>query len=189
MVQRIKVGKRLLLAQAAGVVLLGAFAVTGNISALGETHSNCILFDSSGNIVGFTPSCSQTMHVTSVPQVMPETPNPCSATGALGTLALNDDHSTAHVNVNASGGAWLTQTDGGSATFTPDNSSDASGAGSWTSWGGLQLNNQSKVNGFTSAVRLSMADGTHVTVHEVQHETITPNGITANFFSVTPSCS
>lgn len=188
MVQRIKVGKRAIVVPAAGLLLLGAFAVTGNISALGDTHSNCIQFDSNHNIVGFTPSCSMTLHVTSGPQVMPETPNPCAADGALGTLVTNDDHSTAHVNVNSSGDAWLTQTDGGSATFTPDNPSDASGHGSWTSWGGTKLNNQSTISGFTYTVRLAMSDGTQVTLHEQSHETISPNGITVNNFTLTPSC-
>src|SRR5215469_7066893 len=143
-VQRIKVGKRWLLAPAAGLLVSGAFAATGTMTALGDTHGNCVSFDQQGNITSITPSCSETVHVTSPPQIFPAV-DPC--TGATGTAELDDSHSVFHINVNSADDAWLTGTDGGTASFTPDNPAAASGSGTWTSWFGAQLNQRSTVNG------------------------------------------
>lgn len=185
MVQRIQVGKRALVASGAALVLFGAYGLTGTISARGDTHTNCVQFDSQGNIVGLTPSCSETVHVTSPPTVMSGA-NPCS--GAPGTVELDDNHSVFHINVNGAGDAWLTGTDGGSASFTPYSSTDASGQGTWTSWFGTKLNNHSTVNGFTFNVRLSMSDGSFVEIHENGHVTLTPNGVTIQHDYPTFSC-
>ena len=178
MVQRIKVGKRALVAPAAGLLLLGSFALTGTTAVRADTHPNtpCVSVDQLGNVTVLQDSCSQTMHMTGAPQVMPGTPDPCSSTGDVGTVTLNTDHAVAHVTVNAAGDAWLTETSGGSATYASDVST-LSGAGSWTGWGGIKLNNQTYVNGFTNTVRFSMSDGTHVTVHDTFHVNVTPNGV------------
>lgn len=186
MVQRFTVGKRALVAPAAGLLLLGAFAITGTTTALGDTHDNCIQFDSGGNIVGFTPSCSMTVHVTSPPMVFPGV-NPC--TGAPGTVELDDNHSVFHININGAGDAWLTGTDGGSASFAANNPSDASGQGTWTSWFGTKLNKQSTVNGDTMTARFALSDGTHVVLHQNTHATVTPNGVTLWHDHSTFSCS
>lgn len=184
-VHRLKGGKRWLMAPAAALVLVGAYALTGTTSALGDTHGDCVTVDDQGNMI-FTPSCSETVHVTSAPNVFPN-PNPC--TGGTGTVELDDNHSVFHINVNGDGDAWLTGTDGGTASFTPDDPSQASGQGTWTSWFGTELNNQSTVNSGTNTVRLKMSDGTHVVIHETTHMTMTPDGnLSASFDHVSVSC-
>ena len=179
MVQRIKVGKRVLVAPLAGVLLLGAFALSGATGVRADTHPQtaCVSVDQFGNVTVLQDSCSQTMHMTSVaPQVMPGQADPCSSTGESGTVTLNTDHAVSHVTVDASGDAWLTETSGGTATYASDVST-LSGSGSWTSWGGIKLNNKSYVTGDTSTTRLSMSDGTHVTVHFTNHFNVTANGV------------
>ena len=178
MVQRIKVGKRVLVAPIAGVLLLGAFALTGATGVRADTHpdqSACVSVDQFGNVTVLQDSCSQTMHVTAAPQVMTGQPDPCSP-GESGTLTLNTDHAVSHVTVDAAGDAWLTETSGGTATYASDVSA-LSGSGSWTSWGGIKLNNKSYVTGDTNTTRLSMSDGTHVTVHFTNHFNVTANGV------------
>ena len=177
MVQRIKVGKRVLVAPAAGLLLLGAFAVSGTTAVRADTHDGpCVSVDQFGNVTVLQDSCSQTMHVTASPQVMPGTPDPCSSTGDTGTVTMNTDHAVAHVTVNGDGDAWLTETSGGTATYVSAVSA-LSGSGSWTSWGGDELNNQAFVQGFTSTVRFSMSDGTHVTVHDHFHVNVNQSGV------------
>ena len=175
-----------MLAPAAALLLVGAYSVTGATSALGaETHSNCATFDSNGNIVGLTPNCSETMHA--APSTISFSgANPC--TGDPGTVVLDDQHSVFHINVNGAGDAWLTGTDGGSASFLPDNPSAASGQGTWTSWFGGQLNRQSTVFGSTFTARFSLSDGTRVVMHDNSHSTLTPNGVTIAFDHPTLSC-
>jgi hypothetical protein len=172
------------MAPAATLVLLGAYALTGTTSALGDTHANCVIFDQQGNITGFTPSCSETVHVTSPPRFFPAS----TCTGAPGTVELDDSHSVFHININGAGDAWFTGTDGGPASFTPNNPSDASGQGTWTSWFGTKLNNQSTVNGDTRTIRLSMSDGTSFVFHENSHATLTPNGVTLQHDNVVVTC-
>jgi hypothetical protein len=117
------------------------------------------------------------MHVTAPPQVMPGTPDPCSSTGDTGTVTLNTDHAVAHVTVNAAGDAWLTDTSGGTTTYASE-VSDLSGQGTWTSWGGIEMNNKSYVAGGTNTSRFSMSDGTHVTVHMTFHFNFSASGVT-----------
>lgn len=112
--------------------------------------------------------------------------NPC--TGALGTVALDDQHNVFHVNVNGSGDLWVAGTDGGAASFVPDNPSDASGQGTWTSWFGAKLNRQSNVFGSTFTARLTMSDGSHVTMHDNTDVNLTPNGVTMHHDNPTLSC-
>ena len=186
-VQRIKVGKRWIAALAATPVLLGAFALTGTTSALGDTHVNCATFDSQGNIQSLTPNCSETVHVTSPPSVFPGA-DPCTNPVTPGTVTLNDDHSVFHVNVNGAGDAWLTGTDGGTASFVADSPSALSGQGTWTSWFGGALNRQSMVMSGTMTSRFSLSDGTHVVIHDNSHATLTPNGVTISHDNPTLSC-
>ena len=187
MLERIKVGRRWLVAPVATLVLVGAYTLTGTTSALGDTHVNCVTFDSQGNVIGFTPSCSETVHVTSPPIVFPAV-NPCPSAPVPGTVELDDNHSTFHININSAGDAWLTGTDGGTASFTPDNPSDASGQGSWTSWFGTKLNKQSTVNGGTMTIRFSLSDGSAVVIHDNSHATLTPNGVTIQHDNPVVTC-
>lgn len=184
MVQRIRVGKRVLVAPAAGLLLVGAFAVTGTTTALGDTHGNCVQFDSNGNFVGVTPSCSETLHVTSPPMFFPAS----TCAGAPGIVELDDNHSVFHINVNSARDAWLTGTDGGTASFTPSNPSDPSGQGTWTSWFGEKFNNHSTVNGSTQTIRLHLSDGTEFVFHENTHATLTPGGVTLSHDNLVTSC-
>jgi hypothetical protein len=143
-----------------------------------ETHSNCATFDNSGNILSLTPNCSETVHAPSPPNSFPGA-NPC--TGDPGTITLNDNHSVFHINVNGAGDAWLTGTDGGAASFTPDNPSAPSGSGTWTSWFGGSMNNKSAVFHSTFNLSIRLSDGSTVTKHDTAHTTITATGVMITF--------
>lgn len=162
------------------VASLGAGAYLGTASTrvlAAETHSNCASFDNNGNITGVTPNCSETLHA-APSSVSNTSPDPC--TGALGTFTMNDDHSVFHVNVNGAGDVWVTGTDGGTASFAAD-PPGPSGSGPWTSWFGGQMNNKSTVFGSTMHLTIRLSDGTSVTMHDVQHMTMTPGGAVMSF--------
>ena len=178
--------RRWKLTLAAALLIVGAYAITGAARTVrAETHSGCATFDASGNLIGFTPDCSQTVHATPSTSVSPGV-NPCN--GATGTVVTNTDHSVLHVSVNGAGDAWVSGTEGGTASFTADNPSDASGQGTWTAWFGDHFNNRSTTSGSTTTTRIALSDGSHVIIHDNTHTTITPAGVTTTFDHPTLSC-
>jgi len=171
---------------AAGVAI--AIGVTVPSVASAETHSNCATFDSNGNIISVTPNCAETISVQGgQPQSMPGA-NPC--TGDSGTLTMGFTHQVFHINVNGAGDLWITGTQNGPFSFTPDDPTAASGTGSSASWFGGSANNRNSVMSDTFNVHVHLTCGQEVTLHAVDHVTITGTGtITSNFsMGGTPAC-
>ena len=115
-------------------------------------------------------------------------PNPC--TGELGTLTGIAKTAVFHVTSFTTGPEfWLTGTDEGVATFTPDDPQGATASGHFTEWFGESFNNQNDVGHFTSTFRLRGSDGSHIVVQETAHVSTNANGvITVTFDKVGVHC-
>lgn len=166
----------------------GAIAAIPMTAAAAETHSNCAVFDNSGNIISVTRNCTQTMQQKGG-NTGPPSPatNPC--TGDPGLLAMSITHSVFHINVNGAGDLWITGTTNGGTSFVPDDSTKPSGTGNWTAWFGGSLNKYSSVQHDTFHLDIHFTNGQTATFHMVDHSSITPGGITNNFTKVDQSCN
>jgi hypothetical protein len=118
---------------------------------------------------------------------MPVT-NPC--TGDTGMLTATSENEVFHVTAQADGTFWVTQTDEGTATFTPNSPGTVSATGHFTSWFGESSNNRSSVQHDTNNFHLTNTDGSHVSVHIIDHITVNGQGVaTASFSVMNVSCS
>ena len=116
------------------------------------------------------------------------TSNPC--TGAPGTLTGIAKTAVFHVTSFTTGPEfWMTGTDEGAATFTPDDPQGVTASGHFTEWFGESFNNKNDVQHFTSSFRLKGSDGSQVVVQETAHFSINANGvITVTFDKVGVHC-
>jgi len=123
-----------------------------------------------------------------LPPISQQVSNPC--TGAVGTLTIAIKTGVFHMTSFTTGPElWVTGTDEGAATFTPDDPTGATASGHFTEWFGESLNNKNDVQHFTSAFNLKGSDGSHVVVSETAHFSINANGvITVNFDKVGVRC-
>jgi hypothetical protein len=163
-------------------------AVAVPISAGAQTHTDCATFDSNGNIVNVVPNCSETDTTGAQPPQSQPSLNPCN--GDTGMLTMTVTRSIFHVNVNGAGDLWVTGTSEGTITFTPDDSSEPSASGHTTMWFGGSLNNRNAAFTDTFAATLRTTDGHTVTVHGVDHTTISGTGTVTSTFSFgnDPTC-
>ena len=179
-----------------GIALVGMLACAGALAVAAgpkdaraaETHSNCATFDNQGNILSVTPSCTETIQSDGgPPQSMPAI-DPC--TGDTGTLTILTRRSMFHVTVNGAGDVWVTGSQNGTVTFTPDNPSAPSGSGPWASWFGGSQNNRSSVMHDTFHAEIQLTNGQKVSVHMVDHVTINGTGTVTSQFSKggAPTC-
>ena len=160
--------KRLaLLGLVVGISAVAGVAGGAHRVVAAETHTDCIQFDSGGNVIGLTPNCSMTVVQAGGQSQSFPAANPC--TGDTGTVTLGVSHQVFHININGALDGWDTGTQTGSATFTPDDPTAASGSGTNTGWFGDSFNMQNLVQHFTMSVRIHLSDGTNVTVHGVGH--------------------
>jgi len=115
-------------------------------------------------------------------------PNPC--TGAMGTVTGTAKTAVFHVTSFSNGPEfWLTGTDEGVATFTPDDPQGVTASGHFTEWFGESFNNRNDVQHFTSTFSLRGSDGSHISVQETAHFSINANGaMTVNFDKVGVHC-
>lgn len=186
MLHGIRIGARARVAIGVTALAASGVIVTGSTHAFAaETHSDCITFDSGGNVTGITPNCSETVHVVSGPNSMPAI-DPC--TGGTGVITLNDAHDVFHVTINGAGDGWVTGTDSGTATFVGDDGGPT-GSGTWTGWFGGEFNRNNTVMPSTFSVRLTLSDGTHVTVHDNSQFVLTPGGAVISFDHPVATCS
>jgi hypothetical protein len=118
---------------------------------------------------------------------MPVT-NPC--TGAPGTLTAVAANEVFHATFFTNGDEfWVTGTDEGTATFTPDDPSGVSATGHFTSWFGESSNNQNDVQHDTNTFNLTGTDGSRAVVHATDHLGTNANGVvTVNFSNFEFSC-
>ena len=102
--------------------------------------------------------------------------NPC--TGAPGTLTAVAKTGVYHVTSFATGPElWVTTTDEGTATFTPDDPTGVVASGHYAEWFGESLNNRNAVAHDTSTFRLIGTDGSRTTVHIDDRFTVNANGV------------
>jgi hypothetical protein len=168
-------------------LILGLAGVVAAPLATAETHSNCIQFDSSGNVIGLTPNCTQTISQQGGTPMSFAGANPC--TGDTGTVTLLFTHQVYHINVNGASDAWDTGTSNGTASFVPDDSSKPSGQGTWTNWFGDSFNAQNFVQHFTMNFDIHLSNGQTATFHENGHVSFTPNGPAVSFDKTSATCS
>jgi len=162
------------------LVCVAGFGMTSISASAAETHLNCATFDANGNIVSVVPNCSQTMVVKNVTVSMPSL-NPCSF--VPGTLTFVYTNSIFHVNVNGASDVWVTQTQTGSVTFVPTDTTQPSYSGHIAVWFGASLNKNNYVFHDTFNATLTGTDGSTITFHMVDHMSVSKTGM-ANAFSI-----
>lgn len=112
--------------------------------------------------------------------------NPCSFDPLAGSETTNlVNHETFFP---ASDEAWGTFTEEDSFTLT-DQVTGATFTGHDVTWFGFSVNRNNAEQGFTSSVHATGSDGTSVTMHEVAHMTMLPDGtLVVNFDKPTLTC-
>src|SRR5229473_3904487 len=109
-----------------------------------------------------------TQHANNVLLFSAPSTNPC--TGAPGTVTAISANEVFHVTFFTTGPEfWVTGTDEGTVTFTPDHPSDASASGHFVSWFGESFNNKNDVQHATDTFNLTGSDGSHIVMHETFH--------------------
>jgi hypothetical protein len=130
-----------------------------------------------------------TQHARNVPFFSATVTNPC--TGATGTLNAVSANEVFHVTFFTSGDEfWVTGTDEGTATFTPDDPTGISASGHFASWFGESSNNKNDVQHNVFNLTLTNTDGSHVIVHEPVHLSTNASGVvTVNFDKPSMTCA
>jgi hypothetical protein len=157
-------------------VVAGLLAISTPVSAGGNSSTPCSL--------GPQPAtCTYTVNMhgliqtfqTNVPCVDPQNGPP---TGVLTTTYSEVFHET----VNQAGDAWLTSTVTGDLSFIPYDSSRPSYTGHFESWFGesFNLNNMVPLHD-TNNTTLTGSDGSHLSIHMIDHMSISASGITLQF--------
>jgi hypothetical protein len=131
-----------------------------------------------------------TTHANNVQLFSEHVTNPC--TGAPGTVTAVAANEVFHVTFFTAPGAdefWVTGTDEGTATFTPDDPSGVSASGHFASWFGESGNNKNDVQHDTTTIQLVGTDGSRLTVHMDDHLSTNANGVvTVSFSNFTFHC-
>jgi hypothetical protein len=158
------------------VVLAGILAALALASATGA------LADAGGQ-----GTVSVTQHAHNVTLFSFPTANPCDPTDT-GTLTAVSANEVFHVTFFSTGPEfWVTGTDEGAVTFTPDNPSGVSASGHFSAWFGESLNNFNDVQTGTDTFVLTTSDGSHILMHETFHVSTNALGIVTVAFDKTPS--
>jgi hypothetical protein len=166
-----------------------AISATLGLTATGaqaaQTHSNCVVFDSNNNIVSVVPSCSQTLVFHNETFSGPDS-NPC--TGARGILTETLAVDIFHTNVNKASDIWVTGTQAGRVVFVPNDSTLPRYAGHLAAWFGASINKSNSVFHDTFNARLTGSDGSTLTLHFVDHMSVSASGIEHSFSLAGGSC-
>ena len=130
-----------------------------------------------------------TQHAHNVTLFSDPVTNPC--TGEPGTLSAIAANEVFHVTFFTNGDEfWVTGTDEGTITFTPDDPSGVSASGHFAAWFGESFNNKNDVQHNTFNLTLTNTDGSHVIVHETAHlSTNAQHVVTVNFDKMSVSCA
>ena len=127
---------------------------------------------------------TETVHVTNVTESNPDV-NPCS--GATGTVSMTYSgvfHSTELPN----GTSWFTGTLHGTLSFVPDDATQPSYAGKFTTWFGDENNLRNEVEHETFRVRLLGTDGSVLMAHETAHMGTSASGLSFSFDKIRFAC-
>jgi hypothetical protein len=114
--------------------------------------------------------------------------NPCNGEpGTVTAIAVNE---VIHITFFTNGDEfWVTGTDEGTVTFTPDDPSGVSASGHFAAWFGESLNEKNDVQHFTNTFNLRGTDGSHIVVHETAHLSTNAAGVvTVNLDKLSVSC-
>jgi hypothetical protein len=114
-----------------------------------------------------------------------------TCTGAPGTLTATAANEVFHVTFFTNGDEfWVTGTDEGTVTFTPDDPSGVSASGHFAAWFGESFNEKNDVQHFTNTFHLTGSDGLHFVVHETAHLSTNATGVvTVNFDKMSSNLS
>jgi hypothetical protein len=157
------------------------------VAALALASAVAALADAGGN-----GTVTMTQHANNVTLFSFPTVNPCdpSDTGTLTAVAANE---VFHVTFFTAPGAdefWVTGTDEGTVTFTPDNPSGVSASGHFAAWFGESFNNKNDVQHSTNTFVLKTSDGHQMVMHETFHLSTNAAGVvTVSFDKMTSSLS
>jgi hypothetical protein len=131
-----------------------------------------------------------TQHAHNVVLFSDPSANPC--TGEPGTVTGIAKNEVFHVTEFTAPGRdefWVTGTDEGTVTFTPDDPNGVSASGHFASWFGESANNKNDVQHDIFNATLTGSDGSHIGVHGVDHLSTNANGVvTVLFEKMTMSC-
>jgi opacity protein-like surface antigen len=153
--------------------ILAAFALASATAALADA--------------GGQGTVSITQHANNVTLFSFPTVNPCDPTDT-GTLTAVSANEVFHVTFFTTGPEfWVTGTDEGTVTFTPDNPNGVSATGHFSSWFGESLNNFNDVQTGTDTFVLTTSNGSHIVMHETFHVTVNALGRVTVLFDKTPS--
>jgi hypothetical protein len=160
------------------------FAAVGTVAAVVMMSAGVASADAGGQ-----GTVTMTQHAHDVLLFSMPVVNPC--TGAPGTLTAVAANEVFHVTFFTNGDEfWVTGTDEGTATFTPDNPAGVSASGHFASWFGASGNNQNSVQHDTNNFILAGTDGSHFGVHMTDHLSTNANGVvTVSFSNFRFSCS
>lgn len=114
-------------------------------------------------------------------------PNPC--TGASGTVTLTFNgvfHVTELTSGQGAGTDWATGTMTGNFVFTPDDPTQPSFTGHFTTWFGESDNLRNGVQTSIFVIHGTGSDGSTLDFHEVTHLSVSATGITVFFDK--PTC-
>jgi hypothetical protein len=133
---------------------------------------------------------TMTQHAHNVVLFSNPTVNPCTGEpGTITAVAANEVQHETFFTAPAADEFWATETDEGTATFTPDDPSGVSASGHFAAWFGISANNRNAVVHDTNNFNLRGSDGSHIVVHIGDQTTMNANGvITVNFSTMKVSC-
>src|SRR5262245_14808188 len=153
------------------------------VAVLGMITATAALADAGGQ-----GTVTVTQHDHNVVLFSDHVTNPC--TGQPGTVTAIAANEVFHVTFFTNGDEfWVTGTDEGTATFTPDDPSGVSASGHFAAWFGESLNEKNDVQHDTFNLQLRTSDGRTIVVHETAHLSTNAAGVvTVNFDKMTVSC-
>ena len=125
----------------------------------------------------FAAATSFTVTFHDVTESFPDT-NPCSGAAGIVTLTYNG---VVHVTLLRNGTSHFTITQTGDLVFVPANSAEPTFTGHFTFWDGENENRSSDTDTEIFVVHAVGSDGSTVTIHEVEHVSVSASGVTISF--------
>lgn len=111
--------------------------------------------------------------------------NPCS--GVLGTQTTVTNE-IIHITINGAGNAWITTTATAHFDFVPSLPGPPTYEGEFTFWFGASLNNQNSVSTDIFNAVVHGSDGSQITMHAVDHVSVSASGVVNEFHIVSATC-
>jgi hypothetical protein len=111
--------------------------------------------------------------------------NPCSGVVGTATMVTN---SIVHVTVNGAGDVWITQTLTSHFTFVPNSPGPPSYHGEFTFWFGESLNKNNVVIHDIGNIVVNGSDGSQITLHMVDHFSVSASGAVNQFSIASMTC-